>query len=331
MWNGEMKAKGKGQKAKVVETRTYRSEANCELRGANCEGRIARGELPLATCHLPLATCKPANLQPANLQSATSNLQPAIRIPHSPFRIGNLWRASFVLASILLMVACAAPDPQPLMLGDPVWQTGEVSTYRVTNREGNVAGTAQVEIQSGGEQVEDGWTFHRQIVDMGVSETVTVEVQARGYIPVSSTTIRTQAQGQQVVEAIHNQAQIDITLTNQQGATVYERVNAPSDVRDERTILSLLRTLPLRQGYATFINSFLPLTGLTERFAIRILGSEQVTVPAGVYDAWVVEVKTTDRTTRAWIAKEAPYPLVKFVEGRSQGTFELTNFEPGGS
>jgi hypothetical protein len=325
MRNGEMKAKDKESKAKVDDTQKYQSEANCKL-------RIARGELRGANCKLHIANCEPANLQPAicNLPPATRHALP-FRIPHSPFRIGNLWRASFVLASILLMMACAAPDPQPLLLGDPVWQSGEVSTYRVTNREGNVAGTAQVEIQSGGEQVEDGWTFNRQIVDVGVSETVTVEVQARGYIPVSSTTIRTQAQGQQVVEATHNQAQIDITLTNQQGATVYERVNAPSDVRDERTILSLLRTLPLRQEYATFINSFLPLTGFTERFAIRILGSEQVTVPAGVYDAWVVEVKTTDRTTRAWIAKEAPYPLVKFVEGRSQGTFELTNFEPGGS
>lgn len=273
-----------------------------------------------------MQTCKPANLQPA-----TCSILP-FHIPHSAFRVWNWWRAAFVFASILLMVGCAAPDPQPLLLGDPVWQSGEISSYRVTNREEAVVGTARIEIQAGGEQLTgDGWTFQRQVTDVGISEAVTVEVRAAGYIPVFSTTVRTQAGGQQIVEATHDQAQIDIALTNQQGATVYERVNAPSDVRDERTILPLLRTLPLRQGYATFINSFLPLTGLTERFAVRILGSEQVTVPAGVYDTWVVEVRAAERTTRAWIAKEAPYPLVKFVEGRSQATFELTNFEPGGS
>jgi hypothetical protein len=238
----------------------------------------------------------------------------------------------FVFVAIILAVGCASPDPQPLQLGEPVWQSGESSTYRVTNREGNVVGTAQVEITANDDSlVGEGWTFQRQIVDVGVSEAVTVEVQTRGYLPTYSATTRTLTQGQQVIEATHNQAQIDIALTSAQGMTVYERVNAPSDVRDERTILPLLRTLPLRQGYATFINSFFPLTGFTERFAIRIVRNEQVTVPAGVYDTWLVEIKTTDRTTRAWIAREAPYPLVKFVEGRSQGTFELTNFEPRGS
>ncbi|MBX3002255.1 MAG: DUF3108 domain-containing protein [Caldilineaceae bacterium] len=254
------------------------------------------------------------------------------RIPHSSFRVWDLWWMIFAFVAIILVVGCAAPDPQPLLLGEPVWQSGERSTYRVTNREGNVVGTAQVEITADNDFVAgEGWTFQRQIVDIGVSEAVTVEVQARGYLPTFSATTRTLAQGQQVIAATHNQAQIDIALTSAQGSTVYERVNAPSDVRDERTILPLLRTLPLRQGYATFINSFFPLTGFTERLAIRIVRSEQVTVPAGVYNAWLIEARTTDRTTRAWIATEAPYPLVKFVEGRSQGIFELTNFEPGNS
>jgi hypothetical protein len=293
VWNGSARQKeGKVQKANMMGESVHLDTVNYESRIANCRSdRLV-----------------------------------------TPFRIWNLWKIASVFVLIFLTAGCASPEPQPLLLGEPVWQSGERSTYRVTNREGNVVGTAQVEITADGEPVDgQGWTFQRQIVDIDVSEAVTVEVQARGYIPIFSATIRTLAQGQQVIEATHNQAQIDIALTSAQGATVYERVNAPSDVRDERTILPLLRTIPLRQGYATFINSFFPLTGFTERFAIRIVRSEQVTVPAGVYDSWLVEMKTTDRTTRAWIAKEAPYPLVKFVEGRSQGTFELTNFEPGGS
>lgn len=297
--NGRVRQKeGKVQKAKMMGELVHSDTMNCELRMANCK---------------------------------SDRLLYPFRSPQSTSRFRNLWKMVSIFVLIFLAAGCASPDPQPLLLGDPVWQSGERSTYRVTNREGNVVGTAQVEITADGDAVEgQGWTFHRQIVDIDVSEAVTVEVRARGYIPIVSATIRTLAQGQQVIEATHNQAQIDIALTSAKGATVYERVNAPSDVRDERTILPLLRTLPLRQGYATFINSFFPLTGFTERFAIRIIRSEQVTVPAGVYNTWLVEMKTTDRTTRAWIATDAPYPLVKFVEGRSQGTFELTNFEPGG-
>lgn len=237
----------------------------------------------------------------------------------------------FLLIAVLL-AACGSAEPQPLLLSEAVWQSGETSIYRVTNREGDVVGNAQYEISADGDHLaEDGWTFRRQIDDVDVSEVVTVEVRARGYLPVYSYMTRTTAQGRQVVEADYDRAQIDIALTNQQGATVYERVNAPSDVRDERTILPLLRTLPFDQGYATFMNSFLPISGITERFALRLVRDEEVTVPLGTFDTWRFEVRTTDRTTQVWIAKEAPHPIVKFVDGRSQGTFELIEFKPEGS
>ncbi|MEZ4830620.1 MAG: DUF3108 domain-containing protein [Caldilineaceae bacterium] len=174
---------------------------------------------------------------------------------------------------------------------------------------------------------DSGRTFRRVINDIGVSETATVTVQSLGYLPLHSLTVRNSSGAQEIVEADHDRGQVDITITNQQGATVYERVNVPSDSRDERTLLPLLRTLPLRQGYAANINSVYPLTGFTERFSIRILGSETVTVPAGTFDTWQIELKTTDRATRAWVGKEAPHPLVKFIEGRSQATFELVSFQ----
>ncbi len=227
----------------------------------------------------------------------------------------------FVLAAMLLMAACGAGTPEPLLLGEPAWQAGERSEYRITNRDGVVAGSAVYEITPAD---DDGWIFRRVINDIGVTETVSVTVQAQGYLPRHSLTIRATPQGQEIVEAEHDGGQVDIALTNRQGATVYERVNVPSDSRDERTLLPLLRTLPLRQGYTSNINSVLPVTGFSERFSIRFLRSEQVSVPAGTFDTWQVELKTTDRTTRAWIAKQAPYALVKFVDGRSQATFELT-------
>ena len=121
---------------------------------------------------------------------------------------------------------------------------------------------------------------------------------------------------------------VDIALTNRQGATVYQRVQVPSDIRDERTLLLIMRALPLAQGYATRINSFLPIAGQMERVALQVRRKENkvfaFTVPAGSFDTWVVELKANDRTTRAWVAQAAPFPVVKFIDGRSQATFELT-------
>ena len=167
----------------------------------------------------------------------------------------------------------------------------------------------------------------REILDAGVSEQATVEMQPVGYRPVYSHLVRTFGGGKQVVETQFEGAQVDIALTNRQGATVYQRVQVPSDIRDERTLLLIMRALPLAQGYATRINSFLPIAGQMERVALQVRRKENVTVPAGSFDTWVVELKANDRTTRAWVAQAAPFPVVKFIDGRSQATFELTGFE----
>lgn len=252
---------------------------------------------------------------------------------HHPPPTWNVARLLIVLLLTGLLAACGfAPEPQALLLGEPVWQSGERSLYRITNREDRQVGNATFVVDAGADTTNEGsWTFSRQINDVGVTEQVTVEVQSRGYLPFHSLLIRTEPQGQQMVEADYAQAQVDIALTNRQGATVYERVNIPSDVRDERTLLPLARTLPLQRNYAANINSFLPITGQTERYSVHVVRNEEVTVPAGTFDAWLVELKTAGHTTRAWIAVDAPHPIVKFVEGRSQGTFELIEFELGGS
>ena len=231
-----------------------------------------------------------------------------------------------LLLSVVILSSCSA-RPQPLIFGEPVWADGETSAYRVSNRDGRVAGTATFEVRAGGERLEEGgWTLVRAIDDAGASERATVEMQPVGYRPVYSRLVRTGGGGRQVVEAQVAGAQVEIALTNRQGATVYERVQAPSDIRDERTLLLILRALPLAQGYATRINSFLPIVGQMERVAVLVRGAGTVTVPAGTFDTWVVELKSNARTTRAWVARAAPFPVVKFIDGRSRATFELTSF-----
>ena len=206
-----------------------------------------------------------------------------------------------------------------------MWADGETSAYRVTNREDRIVGTATFQV--GRSEQGGGWTLVREIMDAGVSELATVEMQPVGYRPVYSHLVRTFGGGKQVVETQFEGARVEIALTNRQGNKVYQRVQVPSDIRDERTLLLIMRALPLAQGYATRINSFLPIAGQMERVALQVRRSEIVSVPAGPFDTWVVELKASDRTTRAWVAQTAPFPVVKFIDGRSQATFELTGFE----
>lgn len=236
---------------------------------------------------------------------------------------------SSLLVLLISLAACSA-QPQPLVFGEPVWTDGETSSYRVTNREQRIVGTATFEVQRGLQWAqEDGWTLVREIIDAGVSERATIEMQPVGYRPLYSHLERTGGSGSQVVEAQISGGQVELALTNRQGATVYERVQVPSDIRDERSLLLILRALPLAEGYATRINGFLPVVGRMERVALQVRRAESVTVPAGAFDTWVVELKTNERITRAWVARTAPFTVVKFIDGRSQATFELTAFSAG--
>lgn len=240
----------------------------------------------------------------------------------------NSWAGVFVLVVGLLLAGCGGPEPQPLITGAPVWRSGENSNYQVTDRNGTLAGTAMVTILAGNEENPGGWTLRREI-SAGQFEVATVLMGEKGYGPVKSYLTRTDSTGTQQVEAVIDRAQVDISLTNYSGATTYQRVSVPSDIRDERTLLMVARTLPLAEGYATQINSFLPIVGITERVTVEVRKRERVTVPAGEYDTWLVEFSTPDRTTQAWIGVDAPHPVVKFIDARSKGLFELTKFWPG--
>ncbi len=243
-------------------------------------------------------------------------------------KIWNSWAGIFVLVAGLLLAACGGAEPQPLIFGEPAWRSGENSHYQVTDRTGKLAGTAMVSLIVGNEENPDGWTLRREI-SAGQFEVATILMTGGGYGPVKSYLTRTDDSGTQKVEAVKDRAQVDIALTDRTGATTYQRVSVPSDIRDERTLLTLARSLPLAEKYATRINSFLPIVGIVETVTVEVRKREQVTVPAGEYDTWLVDFSTPDRTTQAWIGVDAPHPVVKFIDARSKGLFELTEFVEG--
>jgi hypothetical protein len=153
---------------------------------------------------------------------------------------------------------------------------------------------------------------------------------ANGLRPALSTLTRLLGgDRRELVKSSYNQGQVDLELTTARDITTYERINVPSDVRDERTLLALTRALPLANGYATQVNSFLPVADLLERTTIHVTGQEQVQTPAGAYETWRVELITNRSESQAWISTSAPYILVKFVDGRTGGTYELRDYQPG--
>jgi len=225
--------------------------------------------------------------------------------------------------------ACSSPEIQPLILDPIPWADGEQSLYAVTAVDGNYAGTATFTLNADAVTVqEEGWTLRRELATQGDQEVVIVEMQTKGLRPQIATLVRLFGAARQQVISTYNNGQVDMELTTARDVTTYERRNVPSDTRDQRSILLLTRALPLADGYATQVNSYLPVADLFERVTIIVEGEEAVTVPAGVYLSWHLSLQSAESESEAWIAIEAPHQLVKFIDGRNGGTFELREYHP---
>lgn len=233
-----------------------------------------------------------------------------------------------LLPLLLLLAACGGtPEPQALRLGPAPWQSGEQSTFAVAGNETETTGTAVFDITGDGEE----WTFRREITALGDQEIAVVQAGVQGFRPVSSTLVRMLAGGAvEQVRTVYSQGVADLELTTRQNVTTVQRFNLPTDARDQRSIPFLVRALPLAEGYATRLNAFLPITGNLDRYTVSVVGRENVSVPAGSYDAWRVRLDAGSNISHLWVGVEAPHPIVKFDDGRANATYELQTFTPGG-
>lgn len=229
----------------------------------------------------------------------------------------------FLLAALLASACGNSVEMQPPRFGEPIWRDGEVSTYAITDIEGEFAGTMTLELNAADadSESEAAWMMQREI-NSSTKEIVTVEVNER-LRPVASSLLRVDSVGSEQVVTTYSSGQVDLELTNKQDMVTYERMSVPSNSYDQRTLLPFARLLPLADGYATQLNSYLPIIGRLERTTLRVRGQETVSVPAGSFDTWRITLETPTNETEAWIGTSAPFPLVKFIDGRNGGTFEL--------
>jgi dipeptidyl aminopeptidase/acylaminoacyl peptidase len=76
----------------------------------------------------------------------------------------------------------------------------------------------------------------------------------------------------------------------------------------------MLSTLPIAEGYSTTFRSFDIRQQKVKATELKVVGSEAVTVPAGTFDAYTVELATPDDGSKStvWVAKD-PRKVVKSV------------------
>jgi hypothetical protein len=98
----------------------------------------------------------------------------------------------------------------------------------------------------------------------------------------------------------------------------------PEHAYDNDTSLFLWRTLPFADGYEASYVTIITNRRNRQDVVLNVRGKETVTVPAGTFECWRLEISTENARQIAWYADTPSRPLVKYDNDRAV-IFELTS------
>jgi zinc protease len=97
---------------------------------------------------------------------------------------------------------------------------------------------------------------------------------------------------------------------------------------DDNEVGALLQALPLASGGRWVLNAFSGGEGVVRTLTLRVAGEDSVTVPAGTFACWKVEMTGGPVPFNFYLTKAAPYLLVKYEMVGQPIAFELTQHTP---
>jgi hypothetical protein len=137
---------------------------------------------------------------------------------------------------------------------------------------------------------------------------IAVIVDSQTLKPISST--------REIIEGGEEEVTLEVTYS-EEGALIKQDerqsgMTVPEHAYDNDTSLFLWRTIPFADGYSASYVTVITNRRNTETVTLTVLGKESVTVPAGTFDTWKLEIRSGDVVQLAWYADTAERPLVKY-------------------
>ncbi len=183
---------------------------------------------------------------------------------------------SILLLAVLSVAACTAPAA-PLQFHAAPWSDGETTTYDILSGNGATAGSATWTWK----RTPEGWS-QTHSTTLGGQQSGGEVVLSADLLPIRST--RPGAAGP--VETTYGSDGIQIRPAGGAAKTL----GRPVDAVDNEVSLQLQRALPLAAGYRTRYTDIIPATGAAAPVSLSVKGAETVTVPAGTFATWHVEM-----------------------------------------
>ena len=222
-----------------------------------------------------------------------------------------------LLLPALFLAACAGGQSGP-PTSDVVsripWDSAEDHSYVLVDGGGAELARGTLSVKPEGQTTQLIQHFRTSTNQ----DTSAVTVDSRTLKPVSATRDIITANDEESVMVEYTS---DGALIRQGGRQ--SGLSVPEHSYDNDSSLFLWRTLPFAEGYeASYITV---ITNQRERQTVylKVVGKENVRVPAGSFDAWRLEITTSNVRQVAWFADTPSRPLVRY--NNSQLVFELTS------
>lgn len=215
---------------------------------------------------------------------------------------------------IVAMATIACGDPLADTRDVPVnipWKGlgAETATYAVKRLDGT--GTARGTLTV--EELGDRTAFRQTYEDETGTDKIEVIADAATLRPQTSTReIRAQSITRDV-RADYSGEQVHVLISGQDPAD--ETLEFPAHAYDAEQSLFLWRTMPLQVGYEVkyvTINVYRPTARVV---TARVVAVEDVTIDAGTFNTYRIEVTAANEKLIAWYETEGSHRLVKYDTG----------------
>jgi hypothetical protein len=238
-----------------------------------------------------------------------------------------------VALTALLLASCSSTSPGGLAPGDVVVQhpfvDGERYHYRLLNDDAEVIATGTLATRFDGDRLR----FEQEYVEAPVEDreqtrdhsVITVDAQTLKPIEVTREITRIEEVDRYEAQYVAGKLEVLLTRTNDKVETRERSLPVPDHAYDNESAFWLWRTVDLHEDYKGAYVSINVVETSRQTADLTVTGQETVTVPAGTFETWRLQIRNGRATRVAWINVEAPHQIVRWDNGET--VFELESIE----
>jgi Protein of unknown function (DUF3108) len=195
------------------------------------------------------------------------------------------------------------------------WSGNQTHKYVIKNSNGDEVATSTLTIEVAG----DTTTLSQRSENETASDDINLRVNSSTLKPISSRRVFESEGGD-------DEEPIEVTYTPQ-GAQIKQGgrqtgLSVPEHSYDNDSSLFLWRTLSFVTPYEASYNTIITGQRNRQKVNLAVIRKETVTVPAGRFEAWRLEITTSNARQVAWITDDATRTLVRYDNDHNQ-IFEL--------